>query len=240
MIKFFRQIRYDLMVKNKTGKPAWSVGRYLKYAIGEIFLVVVGILIALSINNWNENRKSDNELYNYLELMGEELQQDKLFYIKLISENKTRLDYLVSLSSGNFKNLNLENALENIAYNFATRNFGSAYYALKENGELISINNKELRKQMVHYYEDLAVDYNQYTDWHRNFVVTNIENYTTEHIPLDIEGNTNPSMVINEMKNNKLSSIVTYQISNFRGIEKIATDNIKAIEELYIEIGKIQ
>jgi len=50
MIKFFRKIRYDLMEKNKTGK-------YLKYAIGEIILVVLGILIALSINNWNENKK---------------------------------------------------------------------------------------------------------------------------------------------------------------------------------------
>jgi len=51
MIKFFRQIRMDLM---KTGKT----GRYLKYAIGEIVLVVFGILIALSINNWNEDRKN--------------------------------------------------------------------------------------------------------------------------------------------------------------------------------------
>ncbi len=232
MIKFFRNIRRKLLSENKTGK-------YLKYAIGEILLVVIGILIALSINNWNENRKSDIELNNYLGLMREELQQDKLFYIKLISENKRRLDYLIALSNGSFENLNLELALNNIAYNFATRNFGSAYYALKENGKLISINNKELRNQMVHYYEDLSVDYNQYASWHRNFVVTNIENYTTEHIPLDIEGNTNPSIVINEMNNNKLSSIVTYQISNFRDIVNKATDNIKAIDELYIEIGKI-
>jgi hypothetical protein len=50
MIKFFRKIRYDLMEKNKTGK-------YLKYALGEIILVVIGILIALQINNWNENKK---------------------------------------------------------------------------------------------------------------------------------------------------------------------------------------
>ena len=56
MIKFFRRIRYDLMEKNKTGKPALPTGRYFKYAIGEIALVVIGILIALSINNWNSIR----------------------------------------------------------------------------------------------------------------------------------------------------------------------------------------
>lgn len=50
MIKFFRHIRKSLLMENKTGK-------YLKYAIGEIVLVVVGILIALQINTWNENRK---------------------------------------------------------------------------------------------------------------------------------------------------------------------------------------
>jgi hypothetical protein len=49
MIKLFIRIRYDLMEKNKTGK-------YFKYAIGEIILVVIGILIALQINNWNEKK----------------------------------------------------------------------------------------------------------------------------------------------------------------------------------------
>ena len=53
MIKLFREIRYDLMNKNK-------IGKYFKYAIGEIVLVVIGILIALSINNWNEIRKYKN------------------------------------------------------------------------------------------------------------------------------------------------------------------------------------
>ena len=51
MIKFFRHIRQSLINQNQMGK-------YLKYAIGEILLVVIGILIALQINIWNENRKS--------------------------------------------------------------------------------------------------------------------------------------------------------------------------------------
>jgi hypothetical protein len=49
MLKFFRKIRQNLLMENKTGK-------YFKYAIGEIILVVIGILIALQINNWNQNR----------------------------------------------------------------------------------------------------------------------------------------------------------------------------------------
>ncbi|MCB0463452.1 MAG: hypothetical protein KDC81_12170 [Flavobacteriaceae bacterium] len=52
MIKFFRKIRQQLLNENKFSK-------YLIYAIGEIVLVVIGILIALQINNWNENRKKE-------------------------------------------------------------------------------------------------------------------------------------------------------------------------------------
>ncbi|SFR52130.1 hypothetical protein SAMN04490243_2556 [Robiginitalea myxolifaciens] len=50
MIKFFRKIRQQLIAENR-------VSKYLLYAIGEIILVVIGILIALSINNWNEKQK---------------------------------------------------------------------------------------------------------------------------------------------------------------------------------------
>lgn len=53
MIKFFRKIRQNLLAENKFSK-------YLIYAIGEVVLVVIGILIALQINNWNEQRKQNN------------------------------------------------------------------------------------------------------------------------------------------------------------------------------------
>jgi len=62
MIKFFRKIRQTLLMENKTVK-------YFKYAIGEIILVVIGILIALQINIWNESRKQrQKEIVNLLEL----------------------------------------------------------------------------------------------------------------------------------------------------------------------------
>jgi hypothetical protein len=69
MIKFFRSIRQQLLAENKTGK-------YLKYAIGEIVLVVIGILIALSINNWNEERKVIIKEKNYVRSIYQDLKRD--------------------------------------------------------------------------------------------------------------------------------------------------------------------
>jgi uncharacterized membrane-anchored protein YhcB (DUF1043 family) len=56
-------------MENKTGK-------YFKYAIGEIVLVVIGILIALSINNWNENQKNTKWEQRFLKDLRNELQSD--------------------------------------------------------------------------------------------------------------------------------------------------------------------
>ena len=70
MIKFFRHIRKDLMEKNKTSK-------YIKYAIGEVVLVVFGILIALSINNWNQEKINRTEELNYYKNIKRQLNEDK-------------------------------------------------------------------------------------------------------------------------------------------------------------------
>ncbi len=69
MIKFFRQIRKSLVMDNKTTK-------YFKYAVGEIVLVIIGILIALQINNWNENRKTIQKTNNYLRALVTEIDKN--------------------------------------------------------------------------------------------------------------------------------------------------------------------
>jgi hypothetical protein len=69
MIKIFRKIRHNLLMENKTGK-------YFKYAIGEIVLVVIGILIALQINNWNETRKQRDKELHYLSNIKKDLQMN--------------------------------------------------------------------------------------------------------------------------------------------------------------------
>ena len=91
MIKFFRKIRYDLMEKNKTGK-------YLKYAIGEIVLVMIGILLALQINNWNERRKLKiNDLQLCKELLNDAI-ADSAFYDSRragLNELKATVNYIL-------------------------------------------------------------------------------------------------------------------------------------------------
>ena len=75
MLKFFRTIRKKLIEKD-------NVRKYLLYAIGEILLVVIGILIALQVNNWNNDRIKENRTQNILNLMHNELSMD----ISVVSE----------------------------------------------------------------------------------------------------------------------------------------------------------
>jgi len=70
MIKFFRNIRQRLLFEGKTTN-------YLKYAIGEIVLVVIGILIALQINNWNQSRLNRIEEKNILANLHDEFLENK-------------------------------------------------------------------------------------------------------------------------------------------------------------------
>jgi hypothetical protein len=85
MIKFFRHIRRTLINQNNKGK-------YFKYAIGEILLVVIGILIALSINNWNEDKKERREERLALKSLHSEFIESRELFNKSQSHHKTIFD----------------------------------------------------------------------------------------------------------------------------------------------------
>lgn len=116
MIKFFRKFRLKLLSENKFSK-------YLIYAIGEIILVVIGILIALQINNWNERKKNTKKEYYLLQQLQKEFEKDsshietqawltnlkvqdgKRIRLFLEGKNNLRADSLVSLLFYNSKAL---------------------------------------------------------------------------------------------------------------------------------------
>src|SRR6056297_2485873 len=113
MIKFFRKIRQKMLSENKFSK-------YLIYAIGEIILVVIGILIALQINNWNENRLTKKKSFDFhirlaeeLETIADRLEVDQNRAIQLVEYIGKSVDILekgrLSESSMDTINFTLQN-----------------------------------------------------------------------------------------------------------------------------------
>ncbi|WP_268033038.1 DUF6090 family protein [Algoriphagus sp. PAP.12] len=100
MISFFRKIRHKLLAGNR-------VTRYLAYAIGEILLVVIGILIALQVNNWNENRKQQEAEQRLLKALLEEFESNLDILDKAIALNDSNISS--SLTLANFTGPSLEN-----------------------------------------------------------------------------------------------------------------------------------
>ena len=92
MIKFFRKIRQKLLSEGQTGK-------YLKYAIGEIVLVVIGILIALQINNQNIQKQDDKIEQTYLRSLQNEFKNNLQILDKTISLNNEIINGIDKLSS---------------------------------------------------------------------------------------------------------------------------------------------
>lgn len=77
MLKFFRSIRKKLLKESK-------FKNYIIYAIGEILLVMIGILLALQFNNWNSNRQAKNTLKNTLKIVVSDLKRDTITAMQLI------------------------------------------------------------------------------------------------------------------------------------------------------------
>jgi len=101
MIKFFRQIRQNLLNQGKTAK-------YFKYAIGEIILVMIGILLALQVNNWNQSRisrvqeiKIYKEILSDLQLTLDEVNKDMSSHNRILLKSKKLIDHLINKKPNN-------------------------------------------------------------------------------------------------------------------------------------------
>jgi hypothetical protein len=148
MIKFFRQIRQNMIKENRTSK-------YLLYAIGEIILVVIGILIALQINNWNENQKAETtEIYVLKEVLSN-LNEDGIILNEIIEQRqKAKSSVAAMLNYLQTENIN-KDRLEKDMLHFLTfeRYFpiNNAYEILKSKG--LQLSNNKLTTQISRYYD---------------------------------------------------------------------------------------
>ena len=151
MIKFFRKIRQNLIMQNKTSK-------YFKYAIGEIILVVIGILIALQINNWNENRK---ELYNeakILKTLNDEFSENKITLdstLVLLNSTADALSFVLKNISRkpkiNLTPIQLDSVLY---YTISNQYWKRSEYTLRNlenSGKLSSLTNQKLKANLYEY-----------------------------------------------------------------------------------------
>jgi len=163
MIKFFRKIRYDLMEKNKTGK-------YLKYAIGEIILVVIGILIALSINNWNEERKSMLQEVNILTKLNTDLKANliEIKGLKDMTENRIKASQTILNYFEEHKAIddNLKLSFELINTDDLFNNANTTYKYIENQGVNILTNDRILSKITWMYERDFKnISNRERTNW---------------------------------------------------------------------------
>jgi len=152
MLKLFRKIRYDLM---ETGK----IGKYLTYAIGEILLVVIGILIALSINNWNQNRLQLKQEYKVLlslkadfiesqKRLSESMEMQK----RVVEKSKT----LLEMHEGKIPRSDTDSILDYITYGaygwYRPELLTGSYDAYLNTGNSGLLRNDNLTKMLAEYF----------------------------------------------------------------------------------------
>lgn len=169
MIKYFRKIRQNLLMENKKGT-------YFKYAIGEIILVVIGILIAVSINNWNQNRVNSNlESQYYIRLL-EDLKEERAILqatINYSSQVHKHAQKAITI----FENpdeiydpveslINLYQASQS-QYPTSAR---STYQELIASGQINLITNDSLKTSLIRFYE---------YDWTNGEILNLTNNYRT-------------------------------------------------------------
>ncbi len=182
MIKFFRKIRQRRLTDNKFSK-------YLLYAIGEIVLVVIGILIALYINNWNESNSKNKVANNYINNIQLELNSDLRNFEQYKSLNENQInqinDLLIALINDNINNVNEEELIFKLMdayrpYPFAPKT--ATYTDMVTSGKMEFIKTIDLRQKIISHYTfleqtkshiDRETDYN----WNHFIPFFNNEGY---------------------------------------------------------------
>jgi len=152
MLKFFRTIRKKLIEQQ-------NVRKYLLYAIGEILLVVIGILIALQVNNWNEERKNRDLADKHLETIRLNLEDDIAQAENLLLETETAIEY-ANIFFEQFKTLraidnNVQMYLLYLMFEREIEVNNTGMNALLSTNGMSSVN-EQLQSKLLEYYRHIG------------------------------------------------------------------------------------
>lgn len=156
MIKFFRSIRQNLLNEGKTTK-------YLKYAIGEIVLVMIGILLALQVNNWNAERQANIETeairQSNLKEIYNDLKKDVIkldIIISQLQEQKDGATYFLEILESKDQHINdsikFFRSQFIASYSIAVDRTQNTWDNLNASGQLLSLKEDDLTKRLFDYY----------------------------------------------------------------------------------------
>ncbi|MEO0572896.1 MAG: DUF6090 family protein [Bacteroidota bacterium] len=170
MIKFFRRIRQSLLSENPRERHAGKFSRYLLYAIGEIVLVVIGILIALQINEWNDVKKAKKAEIGVLQDLKEEFKsnQKELFLQKeVVSKAFDANNKLMSLFNKEKSYLLSKNIDSLIFFSVEFDRYSPTENVLQDllqSGRLALVSNDSLRSLLFDWTRVLKVAEERYID----------------------------------------------------------------------------
>lgn len=239
MIKFFRRIRQNILIGEiPPAGRAGKTGKYFKYAVGEIILVVIGILIALQINTWNENRLEGIEATNYLKQIKGELLFDWESFNNDLELFQKNMEYLNIVSDGKYDEVDLSLLLHSLTRNLSDKNFGASFNKLTESGSIKHIKSHQLREELQAYYISSTSLYNNLADYHAQYNLENIEGPLLRILRHEKNFRVNSDEVIEKLESENIISMVNWQISFMEVFVPIIESMMNNVDELIILINK--
>ena len=172
MLQFFRRIRRQLLTEKK-------FTRYILYAIGEILLVVFGILIALQINNWNENKKNNALQLNYINGLISDLDYDIRGFSQGIDEierHRKSADAMLICYKFNttLPDSVLIEHMTNLVIISRFNHRNTVLDDMKSAGRLNLISSDSVRQRIISYYQlagDIIEGSERNNDWILNHII---------------------------------------------------------------------
>jgi hypothetical protein len=176
MINLFRKTRKKMADDNRPLK-------YMRYAVGEIALVVIGILIALSINNWNQERINDIEAKTYIKAIYNDLINDTLMLSKKITLYKELLQHNNGLIDETKSDTAYLETFINVAKNFNPtftdiEAFNNSTLSSIESTGKLDLLNQNLKKELLEYK---LMQESSVTDRNVDIYLDHINNFSTKY-----------------------------------------------------------